>query len=48
MTCAHFPVNDLDLTGRLDQLTAAEVAALSITASPGVLEAVAPVPGGIF
>ena len=38
----------LDLAGRLGQLTPAEVAGLSIAALPGILDAAAPVPGGIF
>jgi 2-methylcitrate dehydratase len=38
----------LGLVARLSELTADEVAGLSVTAAPGVLDAVAPVPGGIF
>jgi 2-methylcitrate dehydratase len=38
----------LDLAGRAGDLTAAEVAALTVTAAPGILEAVPPVPEGIF
>ena len=38
----------LNLAGRLAELTADEVAALSVTAAPGILDAVARVPGGIF
>jgi 2-methylcitrate dehydratase len=38
----------LDLAGRVAQLTADEVAWLSVTAAPGVLEAVPPTAGGIF
>jgi 2-methylcitrate dehydratase len=38
----------LNLVSRLAELSAEEVAGLSVTAAPGVLDAVARVPGGIF